>query len=81
MASEGDSTCLCISMISEPSRDEFQAKTVAERQDQFLSSSLAIISKCKCGLIECGLVSDIIKYLCVGGWYFEKYFKFFSFSF
>ena len=49
VASEGDSACLCRSMISEPSGDEFQAKTVAEKQDQFLSSSLAITGKCKVG--------------------------------
>ena len=49
VASEGDSACLCRSMISEPSGDEFQAKTVAEKQDQFLSSSLAITGKCNVG--------------------------------
>ena len=49
VAIEGDSACLCRSMISEPSGDESQAKIVAERQDQFLSSSLAITGKCNVG--------------------------------
>ena len=31
VASEGDSACLCRSMISEPSGDEFQAKTSLQR--------------------------------------------------
>lgn len=36
VAGEGDGACHCRSKISEPSGDEFQAKTVAEKQDKFL---------------------------------------------